>query len=150
MKNWLVTMLLLNFCLSGQSQVLDEWTNQSATQKKYLVQQIASLKVYIDYLEKGYNITEKGLNTISDLKNGEGKVFKYENEAIALHKDEQGELHALHPICTHLKCEVKFNQAEQTWDCPCHGARYAIDGDVITAPANQALELVSIKKEENA
>jgi glycine/D-amino acid oxidase-like deaminating enzyme/nitrite reductase/ring-hydroxylating ferredoxin subunit len=91
----------------------------------------------------------ESLEKISELKNGEGKVIKYENETIALHKDAQGELHAVHPICTHLKCEVKFNQAEQTWDCPCHGARYATDGSVITAPANNALEPVAIKKEVN-
>lgn len=92
----------------------------------------------------------ESLEKTNDLKNGEGRVIKYENETIALHKDEQGRLHALHPICTHMKCEVKFNQAEQSWDCPCHGARYATNGSVITAPADKALELVSIKKEVNA
>jgi glycine/D-amino acid oxidase-like deaminating enzyme/nitrite reductase/ring-hydroxylating ferredoxin subunit len=94
-------------------------------------------------------LKHESLEKTGELKNGEGKVVKYEHETIALHKDEQGELHAVHPICTHMQCEVKFNRAEQTWDCPCHGARYATDGSVITAPANKSLELVSIKKEVN-
>lgn len=70
MKKWLLIVLLLSFYFMSQSQVLDEWINQNATQKKYLLQQIAALKVYIGYLEKGYDIAKKGLNTISDIKNG--------------------------------------------------------------------------------
>lgn len=85
------------------------------------------------------------LDKISDLKQGEGKVIKYDGEVIALHKDEKGHLHAIHPVCTHMKCEVKFNNAEKSWDCPCHGARYNVDGDVITAPSSHNLEDVNIK-----
>lgn len=85
------------------------------------------------------------LDRISDLKQGEGKVIKYDGEVIALHKDEKGHLHAIHPVCTHMKCEVKFNNAEKSWDCPCHGARYNVDGDVITAPSSHNLEDVNIK-----
>ncbi|MET0462834.1 MAG: FAD-dependent oxidoreductase [Chitinophagaceae bacterium] len=73
---------------------------------------------------------------LATLANGEAKVVSYEGEKIALFKDEEGRLHAVNPVCTHLKCEVKWNNAERSWDCPCHGARYDYDGKVLTGPAS--------------
>ncbi len=54
----------------ARSQALQEWFNQKATQKKYLLQQIAALQVYIGYLKKGYDVANKGLTTIKNLKQG--------------------------------------------------------------------------------
>jgi len=53
--------------------------------------------------------------------------------------------HALSPSCTHLGCEVKWNAAECSWDCPCHGARYDVDGDVLTGPADRQLKKIEIQ-----
>ena len=84
------------------------------------------------------------LNELAGLAPGEGKIVKYEGEKIGLYKDETGKLHAVNPVCTHLKCEVRWNGAEHSWDCPCHGARYDCDGKVITGPADRSLEKISI------
>ena len=86
------------------------------------------------------------LKELADLAEGEGKVVKYEGETIALYKDENGGIHALNPVCTHMKCSVAFNTAEQTWDCPCHGARYNTDGFVVTGPASMNLENIEVKE----
>jgi hypothetical protein len=51
------------------AQTWAEWFRQKATQKKYLLQQIAALKVYSGYLSKGYSIAKNGLNTIKGIKN---------------------------------------------------------------------------------
>ena len=48
-------------------------------------------------------------------------------------------MHALSPVCTHLACEVSWNRAERSWDCPCHGSRFSIDGGVINGPATAPL-----------
>jgi hypothetical protein len=53
------------------AQTASEWFNQQSTQKKYLLQQIAALQVYISYAKKGYNIVSSGLNTIRDIKKGD-------------------------------------------------------------------------------
>lgn len=66
--------ILTIFCLlaaSAAAQTADEWLNQKATQKKYLLQQIAALQVYIGYAKKGYNIVNGGITTIKNIKNGD-------------------------------------------------------------------------------
>ncbi|PWU02872.1 MAG: (2Fe-2S)-binding protein [Bacteroidetes bacterium] len=84
------------------------------------------------------------LEVLADLAPGEGRLVKYEDHKIALYKDEYGKLYALSPVCTHLKCDVRWNSAEKSWDCPCHGARYAIDGKVLTGPADRDLEKIPL------
>jgi hypothetical protein len=64
------TILAVFFVCSSQAQTWDEWFQQKKTQKKYLAQQIAALKVYSDYLKKGYNIARSGLNTVEQITDG--------------------------------------------------------------------------------
>ncbi len=76
-KIWVFIILLLAcFPTASQAQNFNEWFRQKKTQKKYLVQQIASLQVYKGALKKGYNIARDGLNVISDLKDGEFNLHK--------------------------------------------------------------------------
>ena len=58
----------------------------------------------------------------------------------AVYRDDEGNLHALSARCTHLGCIVNWNSAERTWDCPCHGSRFAARGEVIMGPAVNPLE----------
>ncbi|MBD1366566.1 hypothetical protein IDJ77_22320 [Mucilaginibacter sp. ZT4R22] len=67
----LVTFFLILAATQVQAQTFSEWWSQKKTQKKYLIQQIAALQVYIGFLENGYNIVHSGLNTIRDITNGE-------------------------------------------------------------------------------
>jgi len=71
MKKLLIIILWLVAIQASYSQGVGEWFNQKKTQTKYLVQQIAALKVYTEYLEKGYDIAKKGLGTIQSFTNGE-------------------------------------------------------------------------------
>ncbi len=85
------------------------------------------------------------LKEFASLAPGEGKVVKYGPETIAVHKDQHGKLYAVNPACTHVKCAVAWNNAEQSWDCPCHGSRFSADGEVLTAPATRALEPIEVR-----
>lgn len=90
MKKILI-VLLLAFCNQvANAQTLAEWFKQKKTQKKYLVEQIAALKIYGGYLKKGYDIARKGLGTIEDIKNGD----------FNLHADFFGKLKAINPQIT--------------------------------------------------
>src|SRR5215470_7473984 len=71
MKKIFAPIILIVLTYQCQAQSFDVWFQQKKTQKKYLLQQIAALQVYLDYLEKGYSISKEGLGMIQDLKNGE-------------------------------------------------------------------------------
>lgn len=84
----------------------------------------------------------KGLTgSLSDLKNDEAKIVKVDGEQVAAYKDSEGKIHAVSAVCTHLACIVNWNNAEKSWDCPCHGARFSCDGKVLHGPAIKDLEL---------
>lgn len=70
-----------------------------------------------------------------DIKKGEGKVVEYKGKRAGAYKDQNGKLHLLDLTCTHMGCELKWNDEEKSWDCPCHGSRFNYDGDIIEGPA---------------
>jgi glycine/D-amino acid oxidase-like deaminating enzyme/Rieske Fe-S protein len=76
----------------------------------------------------------------ADLRNGEGGILEIDGQRVAAFRDENGKLHALSPVCTHLKCIVHWNGAERSWDCPCHGSRFRYDGSIIEGPALSPLK----------
>ena len=74
------------------------------------------------------------MESFAELAPDSGEVVEYKGEKIAVYKDPQGQITALSPTCTHAGCIVKFNPVEKSWDCPCHGGRYDLKGQVITGP----------------
>ncbi|UOE50956.1 FAD-dependent oxidoreductase [Mucilaginibacter sp. SMC90] len=86
-------------------------------------------------------------DSLKRLQPGTGKVVEIDGEKIAAYKDETGEIHALNPVCTHAGCIINWNGQEKSWDCPCHGARFDIDGKVLTGPATK--DLLKINADEN-
>lgn len=73
---------------------------------------------------------------------GEGKILSLNGKKVAAYRDDTGKLSLCSPVCTHLKCIVAWNNAEKTWDCPCHGSRFKTTGEVIAGPAEEALEKI--------
>lgn len=92
-------------------------------------------KLYVEHIEG-----------LAELAPGEGRVVEFDGRTYAIYKDEGGKAHALHNSCTHARCTVHWNNAEKTWDCPCHGSRFGIKGNVLTAPAVRDLERVPLHK----
>jgi glycine/D-amino acid oxidase-like deaminating enzyme/nitrite reductase/ring-hydroxylating ferredoxin subunit len=76
---------------------------------------------------------------------GEGKVVSVEGDKVAVYRAPDNTLTALSPVCPHMKCAVKWNAADLTWDCPCHGSRFTIDGSVIEGPALSPLTRLEIR-----
>ncbi len=84
---------------------------------------------------------------LGDVRPGEGAVIKLNGRDVAAYRAEDGSVSAVSARCTHLGCIVGFNNAERTWDCPCHGSRYDTDGRVIEGPATKQLRRVDIGAE---
>ena len=73
------------------------------------------------------------------LRPGEGRIVRHQGQRIAVARDARGKLHAVSAVCSHLGCQVKFNTAEESWDCPCHGSRFDVEGAVLNGPATRPL-----------
>lgn len=94
------------------------------------------------------SFTVEKLNALADLERDEGKVVSYDGNQLAMYKDVHGKTHILESKCTHLYCTLVWNHEEKSWDCPCHGSRFGIDGDVLTAPAVKGLKNLAAKQED--
>jgi glycine/D-amino acid oxidase-like deaminating enzyme/nitrite reductase/ring-hydroxylating ferredoxin subunit len=80
--------------------------------------------------------------SLRSVKRGHGKVITREGTKVAAYRDESGETTLRSATCTHLGCVVAWNDAERTWDCPCHGSRFKPNGDVIAGPAESPLSRI--------
>ncbi len=78
------------------------------------------------------------------LKPGEGDVFDLEDGKVGCYRDEDDAIHAVTAVCTHMGCILAFNNAERSWDCPCHGSRFDADGNVLHGPAISPLKPVDL------
>ncbi len=80
-----------------------------------------------------------------DLAHGEGRIIECNDQKVGAYRDETGQLHIVDPICPHMGCQLSWNEAERTWDCPCHGSRYTYEGEVIEGPAVHGLTKIEIE-----
>lgn len=64
------------------------------------------------------------------------KFEKRNGKSVGIYIDEQKKEHIVYNICPHMKCSLIFNEVEKTWDCPCHGSRFDLDGKSIEGPSN--------------
>ncbi|WP_404996164.1 FAD-dependent oxidoreductase [Caldifermentibacillus hisashii] len=85
---------------------------------------------------------KKPTKKVDDLKNEEGAIVQVDGKRCGAYKDKNGKLFLVDSTCTHMGCEIKWNSGEKTWDCPCHGSRFAINGDVVEGPAERPLKQV--------
>lgn len=77
---------------------------------------------------------------------GEGGVLKIDGHNVAAYRGEDGRVRACSAVCTHMGCLVGWNASDRTWDCPCHGSRFELDGSVIHGPAVKPLEPVNVEE----
>ena len=85
--------------------------------------------------------------SIEDLAPGHGGVVDANGDKVAAYRDRTGSLIAFSPRCQHMGCTVNWNDAEKTWDCPCHGSRYNVGGEVIHGPATKSLAKIELRGE---
>jgi glycine/D-amino acid oxidase-like deaminating enzyme/nitrite reductase/ring-hydroxylating ferredoxin subunit len=99
---------------------------------------------YADWLTPG------DVAAVEAIAPGSGAVMRHGLTKAAVYRDEDGAVHARSAVCPHLGCIVDWNDAERTWDCPCHGSRFDCHGRVINGPANRDLGEVQAPEQRRA
>lgn len=102
--------------------------------KEFIVENLDVAAQYTDLVTGGE------VESIDEIRAGEGAIMRDGLKKFAVYKDESGAVQKLSAVCTHLGCIVQWNSGEKTWDCPCHGSRFAANGDVVEGPAQSDLE----------
>ncbi|MEV7142812.1 FAD-dependent oxidoreductase [Streptomyces tauricus] len=87
----------------------------------------------------GDRLKSTHVDSVDEIAPGSGAVVRVEGRRCAVYRDETGTAHAVSARCTHLGCLVAFNEAETAWECPCHGSRFGVDGEVLQGPAVRPL-----------
>jgi len=118
------------------------WTDLFDMHRKKLLggtwSYLAENKDYPYYLVRNFLAKADG-ESVDEVKKGEGKILKLNGQRVAASRDGNGKLSLCSAICTHMRCVVDWNNAEKTWDCPCHGSRFKPNGEVISGPAEEPL-----------
>lgn len=82
--------------------------------------------------------------TAEELPSGKGGIVTVNGKKCGAYRDENNNLYVVDITCTHMGCELSWNSAENTWDCPCHGSRFSFDGSVIEGPAKERLKTIDL------
>ncbi len=143
-----VAGLLLSDLITGES---NPWAELYDARR---VKPIASASNYIseniDYashlIADRLKLTDD--NDLNHIRESEGRIVRIGAKKVAAYRDPQGQLHLMSPVCPHMGCYVGWNEAEKSWDCPCHGARFSPVGEVMNGPAVE--NLASEEYDENA
>ena len=115
----------------------------------YAANRLKPLAQAKDFVKENLNVAKRffgdRLATVrpedaAEIAPGEGAIAEIDGEKVAAYRHEDGRLEAISPQCTHLWCQVVWNPAERSWDCPCHGSRFATDGSVLQGPAVDGLK----------
>ena len=107
---------------------------------------LAENKDYPYYLIRDRFAGAQG-RSLRTLRRGEGRLLELDGDQVAAYRDHDGAVTRLSAICTHMACRVAWNTAERTWDCPCHGSRFAPTGEVIAGPAERPLASLDRREE---
>jgi glycine/D-amino acid oxidase-like deaminating enzyme/nitrite reductase/ring-hydroxylating ferredoxin subunit len=133
MTNSMVSAIILkDLIVKGKSKWQDVYNPSrktiAASTKNFVVE---NLNVANQLLDGKLSTLPKNVK----VKPGESKILKIDGERIGAYRDEENKLHLVNTTCTHMGCELNWNSAEKSWDCPCHGSRFSYEGDVIEGPA---------------
>ncbi|HXD32221.1 MAG TPA: FAD-dependent oxidoreductase [Pyrinomonadaceae bacterium] len=129
-------MLISDLILGKQNEWAELYDPARKTLRalgKFAKENLNTASQYLDLITAGE------VESVDEIRPGDGAVIRSGLSKIAAYKDEDGTVHELSAKCPHLGCIVAWNSLEKTWDCPCHGSRFDAKGKVIMGPANADL-----------
>jgi len=83
--------------------------------------------------------------TLNEIEKDEEKIVEIDSTKVGVYRDKEGKYFAVKPVCSHLGCELSWNNLEKTWDCPCHGSRFDYKGKSLYDPSIKDLQLINIE-----
>ena len=135
MSNGVASALILADLVQGRENPWAEVFDSTRVAAKQEAKDVLSANVDVAKRFVGDRLASLRTPDAADLEPGTGGIVSLDGETVAAFRDDDGTLHALSPTCTHLGCRVNFNTAERSWDCPCHGSRFDVEGRVLQGPA---------------
>jgi glycine/D-amino acid oxidase-like deaminating enzyme/nitrite reductase/ring-hydroxylating ferredoxin subunit len=138
-------MLLTDMILGRQNpweHLYDPSRKTLAAAGPYVKENVNVAGQYLDWLTPGE------VKSVDEIAPGTGAIVRRGLTKIAACRDDDGKLTELSAVCPHLGCVVHWNNAERSWDCPCHGSRFHADGKVVNGPANVNLSPVDPSTDE--
>ncbi|MFC6768721.1 FAD-dependent oxidoreductase [Natrinema soli] len=147
-KGWGMTtgtaagMLLADLIVQGSSPWADVFDPQrftpKASAKSFLEENATVGGSFVGDRIKSL-LAALGADGTADLPPGDARVVRRASQPVGLYREEEGTVHAVSATCPHMGCLVRWNDAEETWDCPCHGSRFTHEGEVLSGPAVEGL-----------
>ena len=125
--------------------------NENKWSKTYDASRITPMASAKEFVKENVNVayefikdrlTKSETDEFAEIKAGQGKVMQLDGKKHGVYRDEEGKLHVVSAVCTHMGCINHWNEVEKSWDCPCHGSRFSIDGEVLEGPAYASLKKV--------
>ena len=86
-------------------------------------------------------LSGSGVKSPEELAIGDSAVMKWQGDQVAAYRDDEGHLHVVSAVCTHMGCTLGWNGVDRSWDCPCHGSRFSFRGEVLHGPAKTPLKV---------
>src|SRR5688572_26934008 len=138
MTHGTIAGILIRDLILGRGSVWDELYNPGRKSVRstveYVRENLNVARQYVDYVTPGEVGSEE------EIRPGEGAVIRRGIKKLAVYRDDSGALHRASAVCPHLGCIVQWNSLERSWDCPCHGSRFGVDGSVLNGPAARGLD----------
>ncbi|WP_455540139.1 FAD-dependent oxidoreductase [Terrisporobacter sp.] len=136
LSNGSVGAIIIRDLITKNSSKYEQLYNPSRA-KSYLNAKFikSDIEMAYDYIKGKINLGDDKLS-----ERDEGKIVNIDGKRYGAYRDEEGHLYVVDITCTHLGCELRFNSAEKSWDCPCHGSRFDFKGNILNGPALNPLK----------
>lgn len=141
MTNGTSAAILISNLIAGEDSKFEELFNPSRSEM---------LKSTGKFMKENLNVAKELIKgkilpdeiKLEDIKNDEGGIIKHNGKRVGAYRDNNGTLFLVDSTCTHLGCELEYNNGERSFDCPCHGSRFTYEGKVIEGAATLDLERI--------
>jgi len=131
--------MIISDAINGEENAYSEIFKASRHQplkaaKKFVKENLNVGKQFVKDLP--FLLKKEGKELLPD----EGLVTKSDGKRIAVYRNKEGKYKVRSAVCPHFGCVVHWNNVEKSWDCPCHGSRFDVCGEVIEGPSLESLE----------